>query len=531
MTDPALSRLAQIHAALAQTSLRDFVRLAWPTLEPATPFRSGWHIDAICDHLEAVTRGEITQMVINIPPGCMKSYLVSVLWPSWEWITQPSLRYLCVSYDQALSTRDNMRVRDLVTSEWYQANWPQVQLRLDQNQKTRFDTSSGGWRIGTSIGGRATGEHPHRKIIDDPNKPRDMSSETYRLRVIDYFKNTLSVRGKALNAATILIQQRLHEQDLSGFLLEAGGRQWTQLILPMKYEPPALVEITMPDGTRGTQLRPRMETTPLGFRDPRETPGDLLWPAVWTPALVEEQVSGPAGFGSYGEASQFQQRPAPPGGGIFKRSWFRMTDTFERPLRADGSPQRVTFCRYWDVAATTEEESADPDWTVGTLVAMDESRRPTVVHVERGRWSPAEVDRVILDAARRDPPGTWIREEQEPGASGKAVIKQRTLLLSGFDYKGIPSTGEKTTRWRPFAAQAEAGHVSVVNDGTWSTRDWLDELALAPFGAHDDQCDSVAGAYNALAHSNRDGVAVIRTTENDSRWRQQHFKTASTRRR
>ena len=225
--------LEQVDAAICGRSLREFARAAWSELEPDTPLRWNWHLTAICDHLEAVSRGQIRNLLVNIPPGCMKSMLVSVLWPAWEWATHPELRYLCASYDQALSVRDNRRVRDLVLSPWYQARWPHVQLREDQNQKTRFDTTAGGWRIGTSVGGRATGEHPHRKIVDDPHTPSQSLSELERAEVRHWFDNTLSTRGVALGAATVVIMQRLHEQDLSGHILDGGG--FVHLCLPMRW--------------------------------------------------------------------------------------------------------------------------------------------------------------------------------------------------------------------------------------------------------------------------------------------------------
>ena len=225
--------------ARCQSSLRAFIEEVWPVVEPQTPFVGNWHIDALCAHLEAVTRGELRNLLINIPPGCMKSYIVSVMWPAWEWTQRPHSRYLCVSYDQNLSTRDNLRCRRIVESDRYRALFPHVVLAADQNQKTRYDTQQGGWRIGASVGaGRVTGEHPHRKIIDDPISVDDARSDVERQRVIDHFDETLSSRGKALHAATVIIMQRLHQHDLSAHVLERHRATYTHLCLPMQYEPP-----------------------------------------------------------------------------------------------------------------------------------------------------------------------------------------------------------------------------------------------------------------------------------------------------
>lgn len=148
-------------------------------------------------------------------------------------------------------------------------------------------------------------------------------------------------------------------------------------------------------------------------------------------------------------------------------------------------------CRFWDCAATPE----GGDWTVGVRIARTVSDQYVVEHVVRGQWSAAEVDRIIRQTADTDGGGVRIREEQEPGSAGKAVIVARTRLLAGFDYRGVLATGEKTTRWRPLAAQAEAGNVQLVR-GAWNAA-WLDELEAVPFGTHDDQADAAAGAFAA----------------------------------
>lgn len=468
-----LPSLEAVEAELCRRSLREFAREAWPNIEPDVPMRWGWHLDAICEHLEAVSHGQIRDLLINVPPGCCKSILVSVLWPAWEWATRAELKYLCASYDQALATRDNRRVRDLVLSPWYQARWPHVQLREDQNQKTRFDTTRGGWRIGTSVGGRATGEHPHRKLVDDPHTPSQTLSEAERAEVRHWFDNTLSTRGVALGAATVVIMQRLHEEDLSGHILASGGG-FVHLCLPMRYEPG------------------RMVATPLGWTDPRTEPGELLWPAMFPGPVVDELVR--TRLGSAGEAGQLQQRPAPAAGGMFRREWFRPA----------ALPQgvRLRWCRFWDCAGTEAKPGTDPDWTVGTLLG-EAGGVYYVADVIRLRASAAGVDAAMLQASQTDPPGTLIREEQEPGSSGKAVVAAHARLLAGRDYVGVPATGEKTTRWRPFVVQAEAGNVRLVPDAEGKPRPWvqawLDELSLAPFGKHDDQADSAAGAFAALA--------------------------------
>lgn len=143
----------------AESSLYEFVRQAWPVVEPGVPFVEGWHLQVICEHLEAVTRGEITKLLVNIPPRHAKSTIVSVMWPCWEWLSRPHEKYLCASYSSVLSTRDNVKARRLITSPWYQSIWrDRFMLTGDQNQKQRFENNKTGYRIATSVGGTATGE-------------------------------------------------------------------------------------------------------------------------------------------------------------------------------------------------------------------------------------------------------------------------------------------------------------------------------------------------------------------------------------
>lgn len=469
-----LPTLTAVRAEQARRSLRVFVREAWGLVEPDTPFVPNWHLDAICDHLEAVTRGEIAKLLINIPPGCAKSLLVA-FWAAWEWATTPSLRHFTASYSDSLTIRDLLRVRDIVTSPWYQTHFRGVQLRSDQNQKTRMDTTAGGWRIATSVGGRGTGEHPDRIVIDDPHSAAAAESMAARTEALHWFDRTVSTRGVTRGARMVVIMQRLHQEDLSGHLLKRDG--WTHLCLPMRYEPG------------------RMGATTIGWTDPRETPGELLWPALFTPqrlADLEPQL------GSYGVAGQMQQRPVPSGGAIFRREWFPIVDA--APVHA----QRV---RAWDAAGT----AGAGDWTVGARLSRDGAGVFYVEHVIRGQWSPGQVDAIIQQTATTDTAACRIREEQEPGSSGKAVIAARKLALAGFDYDGKPATGEKSTRWRPFAIQAEAGNVRLVR-GSWNEA-FLDELTTVPAAAHDDQADAASLAFADLAFQTRGGgVLKLRGT-------------------
>lgn len=478
-----------------QLTLLEFVEQAWDVLFPAEPFIGNWHIDAICGHLQAVTAGHIAKLLINVPPSSSKSLLVSVFWPAWEWTRKPSTKYLCASYDQQLSTRDNLHLRNLIESQWYQMNWPHVRLAHDQNQKTRYNTTAGGWRIGTSVGGRATGEHPSRKILDDPHNVKKSLSKVDRDTVINWFKLTLSTRGYALGAATVVIMQRLHEEDLSGWLLSHQPDQWVHLMLPMRYEPERHCETLSYVGADRVMAEDGTETLvfrdPVAWHDPRTVKGELLWPAFMDALKVKTMTLD---LGPYGDAGQNQQRPSPEGGGMFLREWF---NHFVTGLPSDS--QIVARCRAWDCAAT----DGDGDWTVGLLMSLDQRGRVFVEHVTRGQWGPMAFEGpggIFQAASRMDPPGTRIREEEEGGSSGKKVIAAHALMLAGYDFLGVRSTGDKATRAKPFRTQCAVGNVYLVQ-GAWNLQ-FIDELcSFREDGSDqvDDQVDAASLAYNEIA--------------------------------
>ena len=289
---PLRVNLESVRAELARRELPEFIRMAWPLVEPTTDLSWNWHLDELCDVLEAVTRGEIKRLVINVPPGSAKSLTVSVFWPAWEWATDASLRYLTASYSDANTIRDNRRLRAIVSSDWYRKAYG-VEVAGDQWAKIRFDTKAKGWRIATSVGGMGTGEHPDRIIVDDPLKAADARSIVSMEACCEWFDRTVSTRV-ARNPAIVLIMQRLHEGDLAGHLLAKGG--FEHVCFPMRFDP----ERKDP-------------------RDHRSQAGELLWPEMWPEEKVRQEELD---LGPFGTAGQLQQRPAPEGGGLFKREWF-----------------------------------------------------------------------------------------------------------------------------------------------------------------------------------------------------------------
>lgn len=313
--------LFELDKADAEESLADFIRQAWHIVEPGVPYVHGWHIDFICEHLEAISDGvEIddspyNRLLMNVPPGTMKSLIVNVFWPSWEWgpRNMPHLRYVCAAHKvENLSARDSRRMRQLVTSDWYQRRWgDRVKLARDQNEKLNFVNSANGSRIATAITS-LTGIRGDRVIIDDPHSVASAGSDSQRKSEVETFLEAIPTRlNDPIKSAIVVIMQRLHQDDISGVIVEKG-LGYDHIMLPMRYD------------------SSRAFPTKLGYEDPRQSDGELLFPQRFPEDIVQrdENVMGP-----YATASQFQQMPQPRGGGIIKEEWWQLWDQGVYPPR------------------------------------------------------------------------------------------------------------------------------------------------------------------------------------------------------
>ncbi len=427
----------------------------------------------MCDHLEAVSRGDIDRLLINIPPGTMKSLTTNVFFPAWEWGPRkmPSTRYVCTSYSQDLTIRDNRRTRTLVKSPWYQGLWGDiVQIDPEQDSKIRFDTTRKGFKIATSVGGLGTGERGDRVIIDDPHNIKDGDSEIILKSTLLWFSEVMPTRlNDPRTSPIIIIMQRVNAQDVSGYIMskELG---YTHLMLPMEFEP---------------ERKCQIEVT--GFEDPRTEENELLWPERMPRRVVERDKKV---LGTYASAGQFQQRPSPRGGGMFKTSWFNIIEA---------APLGGKTVRAWDLAAT--DDSDDAAWTVGTLMRLTPALRIVFMDVIRFRGSPGRVESTILNTAEADGHSTFISIPQDPGQAGKAQKSAYIKLLMGYSVYFSPETGDKSVRAQPLAAQAEAGNVDIVR-GIWNGV-WFDEMEEFPASKFKDQADSGSRGFAFLIPKKR----------------------------
>jgi predicted phage terminase large subunit-like protein len=447
----------------AEQSLYEFVQQAWHIVEPDWDFLPGWHIEAICQHLEATCAGTIRNLLINLPPGHCKSRVCNVFFPAWVFTRNPAARFFHASYAQELATRDSVDCRYIIESDWYRERWgDKVRLVDDQNQKIKFGTTAHGWRMATSVGGRGTGEHPDFIIIDDPHNVRQAESEAERHDCLKWWDSTISSRGLIRGVRKVVIMQRLHVSDLSGHILDRGG--FDHICLPYRYEPG------------------RMAPTSIGWTDPRQESDELLWPQI--PAEMQQTFDD---FAPRINAGQLQQRPVPEGGAMFRREWFKI-------VPAAPAEARVAV-RYWDKAASADAG----DYSAGVLMVSHEGLW-YVADVVHGRWSIRERNQIILQTAQMDSllfPELTTVVEQEGGSGGKESAQFTVRQLAGFHVQVDKVTGAKELRAQPFADQCEAGNVRVVR-GTWNHR-FVEELCVFPAGDHDDQVDAASGAFSWCA--------------------------------
>lgn len=436
-------------------SFATFVKEAWPVLEPATPLMWGWAVQSMCDHLEAVTEGRIKRLLINVPPGTMKSLLVSVLWPAWEWGPKgrPDLRYIGTAHKQDLAVRDSTKCRRLIQSEWYQTRWP-IALTSDQNAKTKFENGSTGFREAVSFTSM-TGSRADRIILDDPHSVDGAKSPAMLAADIETFREALPSRVNNADSAIVIVMQRLHEDDVSAVALKLG---YEHLKIPMRFEPGESRHV-------------------VGNPDPRTEIDELMFPDRFD----EDQVKAlELSLAEYAAAGQLQQRPAPRSGGMFKPGNIELVDALPAGLR---------FTRGWDLAASKNAG----DWTVGGKLAVKDGVT-YIAGVARERGSPDDVERLIVNTAAVDGRLVFQSLPQDPGQAGKAQAAYLSKRMQGRNFEFTTETGDKATRASPFASQVNAGNVKMLK------ADWnealISEMRVFPMGKHDDQIDALSRAYN-----------------------------------
>jgi predicted phage terminase large subunit-like protein len=466
------SNLAFDETELLQSVCRDsfeqFVKEFWSTFIPEKLVWN-WHMTYLCQELqkgaERVFAGLPREydLVINIPPGTSKSSIGTVLFPAWCWTRMPSARILGGSYAAPLALDLARKGREVVRSEKYQRLFPQVgKLRGDQDLKSHYENEHGGARYAVGVGGSITGFHSHILIIDDPLNPEEAAQEGQLKQANRWMSETLPTRkvDKAVSWS-VLIMQRLHQNDPSGNLLSKAGPD-----NPVKHIclPGEETESIKPGKLRRFYVNGLLDPHRLSRRVLNGLRAELL---------------------EYGYSGQILQSPVPPGGGQFKSD----------RIVADTPPLSfVKKVRGWDKAAT----AGAGDYCVGVLMGKDAAGRFWILDVIRGQWDSFRREEIIANTAEMDGEETVIMLEQEPGSGGLDSTKGTIKNLAGFRVRSTKPTGDKSLRADPFSVQVNAGNVSIRKGAPWVMA-YLEELRFFPFGTHDDQIDASSVAFNFLA--------------------------------
>ncbi len=455
--DPATA-LAEIRREKAERNLSDFIRQAWPIIEPGTTYIHNWHIDLISEYMEAINAGQITRLVINMPPRHMKSLHITVCYPAWTWVRHPEKRFIKVSYSDSLSRKQNVLARDIIISPWYQQNWGgKFSLKADVNRQNEFKNDHQGMMFSTSVGGALTGEGGDVIILDDPQNPLQANSETEREATINFFKNTLQSRlNDPKTGVFIVVMQRLHEKDLTGHII-AEDLGYTHLCLPAE----------APERT--------VVTFPISGREIIREEGDVLNPQRFDRGVLEGLKKS---MGSLQYAGQYQQTPAPAEGIIFRREWLH---NFFNPK---ATPYMQMLIQSWDMAFTKSEGSAK---VAGYVMGRAGANIYVFDLVNEKMTFTESVAAVRTLTAKWPKARSKVVENKANGPAIVDLLKKKIPGMVEFNPKG--SKEERALSVTPYF---EAGNIFLPEP---EAAPWVDDLIrdllMFPKGVYKDDIDAL----------------------------------------
>lgn len=457
------------HALIAEATRRCFLAFlirAFPHLNGGADLSPNWHLDAIAHQLDRVRAGKCKRLLVTMPPRNLKSITISVAWVAWCLGQDPSLNFVCVSYSNELSAKHARDCRALMQSGWYRGLFPRTVINVSRQAVHDFETTAGGGRLATSIGGTLTGRGGDIIIIDDPIKPDEAASEVARAAVNEWFQSTLASRlNDKRRGAIITVMQRLHEYDLAGMLIETG--EWDQLSLPAIATEESIIPLT-----RGRQHHRQI--------------GDVLHPARES---YDELMAIKRSQGSIIFAAQYQQQPVPAEGNMIKADWLR---TYSDSFKAEPPGQVV---QSWDTAS---KEGVQNDWSVCVTAHIRRSEI-RVLDVYRAKLTFPELKRHAIRLAREYRSKAMLIEDQ---ASGTQLLQ----TLRSEQPRGVPMPiackpeGDKRSRMAGVSGQIEGGQLLLPVDAPWLA-DFKAELLGFPNVRHDDQADALTQLMNWVLRS------------------------------
>lgn len=452
-----MTRDQELFRAVMRNDLASFARRAIDEIMPGLTLEWNWHLDLIADRLTRLADGEISRLLICVSPRSLKSLLCSVVYPAWLMARNDAERLLCISYAQPLAEDFARQCRQLMNSQFYCSTF-ETRLSPDRRAVEQFETTGGGGRISSSVHGTVTGRGGDFIILDDPMKPEDGLSEVGRKSVLDWLRDTLVSRSNSKRDQRLLvIMQRLHEEDVAGYLMGQGG--WESLVLPAI-------------AAEAEEHRFRVAGIPVIVR--REQ-GEALHPARESLAILEQQRRD---MGNLTFAAQYLQNPLPTEGNLVKRAWFR---TYQ-PTDLLGMERVI---QSWDTGSKT---AGHHDYSVCTTWGM-KAGWIYLLDVWRDRLEMPELCRKVIELSDRFNPEQVLIEDK---GSGTALMQ---ALRAQYFHKAtayLPK-GDKLVRLGGVTPTIEGGHVLLPASAPWLD-DYLHELCGFPGTKHDDQVDSTSQA-------------------------------------
>lgn len=446
----------------AREHLAPFVRLFWGVINPGVKMRWNWHLDMLCDHLEAISRGEIKSLVISLPPGSCKSTLVGQCWPCWDWLVRPEKRWIFATNSLENARKEATYRHSVILSDLYWELSPLVSFGQSGKRVQTLRNKQHGEFRATSVGATITGAHFDYQIIDDPNDAQRIAPEELEA-VNTWYDEVLSTRRRD-GCATVLIQQRLARNDLVGHLLELGVD--ASIVLPAMFD----------------EKIASLSVTPLPWKDPRSHRGAMLWPERQDEKFLRERRKI---LGSLAFSAQYQQNPRIEGGELFKASWWR------RHPEGDIPPDACQWLMTCDTAASLRDTA---DLTVCQCWALTSDNMLYLIEQQSGHWDITEQVQRVKKMFTRYPNAKKIAIEERNGGFGLISLLQKELPLMRRRVWRWKSQLPKISRIETMAPFAENGSISIPEG---AEGDFLiDQACEFPVGRHDDAIDCAAIAVD-----------------------------------
>jgi len=471
-----MSDQVRAYRAALRGHLSAFIHRTFREVAPAADVNMAWYMEAIAYHLELCAERKITRLIINIPPRYGKSISASIAFVAWLLGRDPAERVVCVSYSGELAHRFARDTRNVMLSSWYGEVFPQTRVG-DRKAIHDFRTTRRGYRFTTSVDGTLTGLGGMFFIIDDPNQASDEHSAAMRASVIDWYRGTLRARlDDAHKGVIIVIQQRIHMDDLSGYLLNEDGEEWTHLNLPA---------IATSD-----------ERIPIGpDRWHERRVGDVLDPDRETLLQLERRRRS---MTSQTFSAQFQQNPVPDDGEIVQWTWFQR---YRTPPDIEAGDMVV---QSWDTASKAGELN---DFSVCTTWLI-KGRDYYLLDIWRARATFPELRRAVHSLAMRWGPDAILVEDKGSGTSLIAQLEEEDDPHIPRVIARLPKL-DKAVRMAGQSIRIEQKHVHLPLEAPWLAS-FRSEILQFPKGKHDDQVDSLSQFLEWV--DERDANSLIITT-------------------